>query len=92
MPIEVSPSVSKWLQQLKVVTAEPGQSSGSYELSYNDQIYFENGYLVAQVPRAVLSKSGHRGQGLLRIRKIAHISSNENWRILMYKTTQSETS
>ncbi len=81
MPIEVSPAVSKWLQQLKITSSE--LSSSAFELSYNDQIYFENGYLVAQLLRAVLSKSGHRGQALLRIRKIAHISSNENWRILM---------
>ncbi len=50
--------------------------NGKVELSYNDQIYLENGYLVAQLLRKILRESGTSSEGLMRVRKIAYLSSN----------------
>ncbi len=53
-----------------------------WEISYNDQIYLENGYLIGRLLRSILKSKGMSSQALMRIRKIAHISSNENWLII----------
>jgi hypothetical protein len=49
---------------------------GQWEISYNDQIYLENGYLIGRLLRSILKAKGMSSDALMRIRKIAHISSN----------------
>lgn len=56
--------------------------AGQWEVSYNDQIYLENGFLIGRLLRSILKARGMSSDALARIRKIAHISSNENWRII----------
>ena len=76
MPVLVSASTAKWLQQLAIITSLTPLTGSQYELSYNDQIYLENGFLIAKLLRVLLKTSGSSVEGLLKVRKIAYISSN----------------
>ena len=40
--------------------------------------------MIGKILRNVVKASGQTVEGLYRIRKIAYITSNENWRILGY--------
>lgn len=84
MPVEVEPHTARWLQSLALISTPHMLAHGTLELAYNDQIYILNGYLIAQILKSVLKHSGNSVEGLMRVRKIAHICSNENWRILKY--------
>lgn len=83
MPLRLPLSVARWMASLGLLKGEP-RSSDEWEVSFDDQLYLENGYLVGQLLRIILQARGHTSDSLLRIRKIAHISSNENWRIVEY--------
>jgi hypothetical protein len=83
MPLRLPLSVARWMASLGLLKGEP-RSTDEWEVSFDDQLYLENGYLVGQLLRIILQARGHASDSLLRIRKIAHISSNENWRIVEY--------
>lgn len=76
MPVVISVRTGRWLGSLKLISGERVVGNGKVELSYNDQIYLENGYLVAQLLRKILRESGTSSEGLMRVRKIAYLSSN----------------
>jgi len=77
MPILTSPQVAIWLQKIQILPEDLKISkSEPYEFAYNQQIYLENGYLIGQLLRNVLKMNGNTAEGLLRIRKIAYLTSN----------------
>lgn len=75
MPLKLSFSVAHWLNSKQLLKPEPSEGN-NWEVSYNDQLYLENGFLIGQLLRVILKEKGHTSEGLMRIRKIAHISSN----------------
>ena len=58
MPLIVPTHTAKWLLTLKAITVDKPITGEVFELSYNDQIYLENGYLIGKVLRAVIKASG----------------------------------
>lgn len=85
MPITVNPHVALWLQKMQVLPEDIKISKQTpFEFPFNQQIYLENGYHIGRLLRNVLKMNGNTAEGLLRIRKIAYLTSNENWHILKY--------
>ena len=82
MPVEIQPQTARWLQSLLLISPPHLLTHGTLSLTYNDELYLKNGYLIAQILKSVLKSSGGTVDGLMRVRKIAYITSNENWRIL----------
>jgi hypothetical protein len=75
MPLQLSWWVAQWLQRMAIIEGKVRKGE-EHELTFNEQIEFENGYLVARLLKALLRESGSTAEGLLRVRKIAYISSN----------------
>lgn len=75
MPLILSLSLVKWLKGFHLIQGEVS-SNGQCEISYNDQLYFENGYSIGQLLKDILKTKGFTSEALMRVRKIAHISSN----------------
>lgn len=75
MPVHVRSVIGAWLKELGLVDNLQIED-GQLEISYNDQIYLENGFLIGRLLRSILKSKGMGSDALMRIRKIAHISSN----------------
>ena len=76
MPLIIQARTAKWLSGINVIVLDKKIAGEMFEMSYNDQIYCENGYLIGKILRSVVKASGRTVEGLYRIRKIAVITSN----------------
>lgn len=92
MKLELSKAVCLWLRELGIIhdpiqgtallIAEESQEHAS--VSFDEQIYFENGWLMGRILKHIERdyKIGLRHLG--RIRKITVLKEHENWQIIWY--------